>query len=43
LATVSPTYSGRVTAGFRFIAGYIRKVLQPRSLAQGKPNLKEAA
>lgn len=27
----------------RFIAGYIRKVLQPRVLAQGKPNLKEAA
>jgi 2-oxoglutarate ferredoxin oxidoreductase subunit alpha len=27
----------------RFIAGYIRKVLQPRALAQGKPNLKEAA
>jgi len=27
----------------RFIAGYIRKVLQARSLAQGKPNLKEAA
>ena len=27
----------------RFIAGYIRKVLQPRALAQGNPNLKEAA
>ena len=27
----------------RFISGYIRKVLQPRALAQGKPNLKEAA
>ena len=27
----------------RFIAGYIRKVLQPRALAQGKPDLKEAA
>ena len=27
----------------RFIAGDIRKVLQPRALAQGKPNLKEAA
>ena len=27
----------------RFIAGYIRKVLQPLALAQGKPNLKEAA
>ena len=27
----------------RFIAGHIRKVLQPRTLAQGKPKLKEAA
>ena len=27
----------------RFIAGYIRKVLQPRTQAQGKPKLKEAA
>ena len=27
----------------RFIAGYIRKVLQPRALAQVNPNLKEAA
>jgi hypothetical protein len=27
----------------RFITGYIRKVLQPRALEQGKPKLKEAA